>query len=69
MHTFEPIPPSIQQIDLPATNDLKFLTLHQVIMLDEALCSIGEYGEVRLVISKGRLRFLVTCSSEKVSED
>lgn len=29
-------------------------------MIDEALRSLGEYGEVRLVVEKGRLRFLVT---------
>jgi hypothetical protein len=28
-------------------------------MIDEALSTLGEFGEVRLVIEKGRLRFLV----------
>jgi hypothetical protein len=32
-------------------------------MIDEALCSLGDYGEVRLVVEKGRLRFLVTQKS------
>jgi hypothetical protein len=39
---------------------LQFLTPHQVEMIDEALRSLGNYGEVRLVVEKGRLRFLVT---------
>ena len=38
---------------------LKFLKPHQIFMLDEALATIGGYGEVRLVISDGCLRFLV----------
>jgi hypothetical protein len=29
-------------------------------MIDEALATLGEFGEIRLVIQKGRLRYLVT---------
>jgi len=36
---------------------------HQIEMIDEALNSIGDYGEVRLIVEKGRLRFLVTQKS------
>jgi hypothetical protein len=32
-------------------------------MIDEALSAVGEYGEVRLVVDKGRLRFVVTQDS------
>jgi hypothetical protein len=39
--------------------DLKFLTPRQVFMLDEALAALGEWGEVRLVVNKGSLRFVV----------
>ena len=28
-------------------------------MIDEALCALGEAGEVRLIIEKSHLRFLV----------
>jgi hypothetical protein len=28
-------------------------------MLEEALSAVGEYGEVRLVVEKGRLRFII----------
>ena len=45
------------------TITLNFLELHQVTMIDEALSSLGEYGEVRLIVEKGRLRFLVTQKS------
>ncbi len=41
----------------------KFLHSSQIEMIDEALSSIGDYGEVRLIVEKGRLRFLVTQKS------
>ena len=40
-----------------------FLLPNHIQMIDEALCSLGEFGEVRLVIEKGRLRFIVTQKS------
>ena len=40
-----------------------FLSPKHIQMIDEALCSLGEYGEVRLVVEKGQLRFLVTQKS------
>jgi hypothetical protein len=36
------------------------LSASQVDMIDEALSAIGEFGEVRLIVEKGRLRFVVT---------
>jgi len=42
---------------------LKFMEFSQLSMVDEALSSVGEYGEVRLIVEKGRLRFLVTQKS------
>jgi hypothetical protein len=41
----------------------EFLSGHQVVMIDEALRMIGEYGEVRLIVAKGKLRFVVTQTS------
>ncbi len=38
----------------------QFLSPSQIAMIDEALCSLGDYGEVRLIVEKGHLRFLVT---------
>ena len=48
-----------------ATNSrlLSFLDQQQVIMIDEALSTLGEYGELRLIVEKGRLRFLGTQKS------
>ena len=40
-----------------------FLTSDQIKMIDEALASLGGYGEVRLIVKKGTLRFLVTQQS------
>ena len=42
---------------------LSFLNKHQVKMIDEALSALGDYGELRLVVEKGRLRFIVTQKS------
>lgn len=35
-------------------------------MIEEALRSLGPFGEVRLVVEKGRLRFVVTSKSYDV---
>ena len=46
-----------------APRSLGFLNPSQIQMIDEALSALGEYGEVRLVVEKGRLRFVVTQDS------
>jgi hypothetical protein len=43
--------------------ETQFLNSEQVMMIDEALRSLGDFGEVRLVVEKGRPRFLVTQKS------
>jgi hypothetical protein len=45
---------------------LRFLLPDQIEMIDEALCSTGDYGEVRLVVEKGKLRFIVINTSVDV---
>jgi len=42
---------------------LNFLNQRQIAMIDEALSGLGQFGEVRLIIEKGRLRFIVTQKS------
>ena len=49
----------IQELD----NNCHFLLSRHIQMIDEALCSLGEFGEVRLVVEKSRLRFIVTQKS------
>ena len=41
----------------------KHMEFHQISMIDEALGTLGDYGEVRLIVEKGRLRFIVTQKS------
>ena len=44
---------------------LKFLSLTQVRHIDEVLAQLGEYGEVRLVIQHGELRYINKLESYK----
>jgi len=44
-------------------NSLNFLNKRQIAMIDEALSVLGEFGEIRLIVEKGRLRFIVTQTS------
>ena len=46
-----------------SNNSDPFLQPHQIAMIDEALRSLGQFGEVRLIVEKGRLRFVVTQKS------
>jgi hypothetical protein len=39
--------------------EVNFLEPKQVQMINEALCTLGDYGEVRLIVEKGRLRYLI----------
>ena len=39
---------------------MKFLRQAQIRMIDEALTEVGDFGEVRLIVTKGLLRFVVT---------
>ena len=50
----------VMENDRDRSSRLNFLTASQVEMIDEALAGIGDWGELRLVVKKGRLRFLVT---------
>ena len=60
MTSIFPVPPPDSQ---PDANPYSFLEDAQIKMIDEALSSLGEYGELRLVVEKGRLRFLITQKS------
>ena len=43
----------------PTRPDIANLSRKDILMIDEAISSIGEFGEVRLVVEKGRLRYIV----------
>ena len=46
-----------------SSKPLKFLGRSQIEMIDEALEAVGPFGEVQLIVEKGRLRFVVTKNS------
>jgi hypothetical protein len=46
---------------------LKFLNPETASLIDLALQEVGGFGEVRLLVEKGRLRFIQTTRSEKVA--
>ena len=55
-----------QQITLKAP--LMFLKAHQISQIDRALGKVGAFGEVRLVVVKGRLRFIQVMQSQDVRD-
>lgn len=44
-------------------NSLHVLSQQQITMIDEALSSLENFGELRLIVEKGKLRYLVTQTS------
>jgi hypothetical protein len=48
---------------------LRMLDLEQVRRIDEMLASIGDYGEVHLVIQHGELRYINRVESHKAWND
>lgn len=48
--------PDLHQINLE--RPLRVLTPRQVAMVDDVLAEIGEFGEVRLILHRNRLRFI-----------
>ncbi len=44
-------------------HSLKFLAPNQIAMIDEALAALDDFGEIRLVVEKNRLRFIITQKS------
>lgn len=49
--------------DLVLRQRLRCLEAEQIHMIDEALAELGEYGELHLVVEKGKIRFLVVQKS------
>ena len=45
------------------------LTPRQIQQIDHALSEVGEFGEVRLLKYKGKLRFIQRLSSETVADE
>ncbi|MDD2696094.1 MAG: hypothetical protein PHS96_07925 [Anaerolineales bacterium] len=53
---------------LPHELKLKKLTLEQVKRIDEMLASVGDYGEVHLIVQRGELRYINQVTSYKTWE-
>lgn len=47
---------------------LRCLTPELIARIDEAVCRVGQYGEVRLVLIRGDLRFIQVTVSENVND-
>ena len=47
---------------------LSFLTAREITMIDDLLKSVAPFGEVRLVVQKGRLRFVSSVKSHDALE-
>lgn len=60
MKTFEP---SVEIDGLRNRHGYRFLNPRQIDMIDAALDQVGAYGEVHLVVERGRLHFIVTQTS------
>ena len=60
----EPSHPPSHQMTLE--EPLVFLSPQLVIQIDKALREVGKFGEVRLIITKGRIRFIQVMSSRNV---
>jgi hypothetical protein len=61
-HYAEPVAQS------PTSGRLKFLNPETASLIDRALQEVGDFGEVRLLVEKGRLRFIQKTRSEKVTD-
>jgi hypothetical protein len=59
---------SIWCADSTKEKPLKFLDEALIEKIDHALCRAGDFGQVRLVIVKGRLRFIEVTQSESVKD-
>jgi hypothetical protein len=44
------------------------LNEHLISQIDRALRRVGDFGEVRLIVTKGRLRFIETTQSETAQD-
>ncbi len=48
---------------------LKRLTVEQIAQIDEYLASVGDYGEVHLIVQHGELRYMNKVESHKAWND
>jgi hypothetical protein len=51
------------KVQMSLDSRVAFLDQHQINVIDAALISLGKFGEVRLVVEKGVIRYIVTQKS------
>ena len=61
-----PLKPSV--VSVPPDLRLVRLTLAQIRRIDDMLVALPDYGEVRLIIQRGELRYINKVESFKVGE-
>ncbi len=59
-------PKSVEPKSTVPPLDLKYLRLRDIAVIEEALAKVTPFGEVHLVVERGRLRFVRTIKSEAV---
>jgi hypothetical protein len=47
---------------------LRFLSVKEIVMIDDFLSAIDKHGELRLVVHKGRLRFVTRTQDYEIQE-
>lgn len=55
--------------DLPPGLELKKLNLDQIKRIDALLASLGDYGEIHLIVQHGELRYINKVESYKAWKD
>ncbi len=57
-----------RQTVITLKSPLEVLNPSLVLQVDRALAKVGAFGEVRLVVAKGQLRFIQMMHSERVGQ-
>ena len=58
-----------KSVSKPKNLELKRLTWEQIEQIDEILFSLGQYGEVHLIVERGLLKYINKVESYRAWED
>lgn len=61
-----PTPEFTESEEMPILSDVKFMRPVVVAAIERALCKVGAFGEVHLIVERGHLRFIRTIRSEAI---
>ncbi|HNR46023.1 MAG TPA: hypothetical protein PKO03_03075 [Anaerolineaceae bacterium] len=62
------LPPVKKDEKTQPADDIRFLQPEQILLIDHALEQVGQFGEVRLIVEKGKLRFIEISQSMDVTK-